>query len=161
MLWPNATVPSAVAQTPPPSTNGPQASMLVETNSQALSSCLKKAKGPSTEGPLTNLASTRCGSGRSASCSSYESRIGPHRRPSEGDSYRWLAGCGLANTARRRLKIEAVDSSKTEHVPKLTCRAGGRERGRPAGRGAVTRDQCISASTRWGCSRTGPARSQL
>jgi len=35
--------------------------------------------------------------------------------------------------------------------------AGGRERGRPAGRGAVTRDMRISASTRWGCSRTGPA----
>jgi hypothetical protein len=35
--------------------------------------------------------------------------------------------------------------------------AGGRERGRPAGRGAVSRDKCISASTRWGCSRTGPA----
>jgi hypothetical protein len=35
--------------------------------------------------------------------------------------------------------------------------AGGRERGRPAGRGAVSRDECFSASTRWGCSRTGPA----
>ena len=35
--------------------------------------------------------------------------------------------------------------------------AGGRERGRPAGRGAVSRDKSFSASTRWGCSRTGPA----
>jgi hypothetical protein len=30
--------------------------------------------------------------------------------------------------------------------------------GRPAGRGAVSRDKSISASTRWGCSRTGPGR---
>jgi hypothetical protein len=35
--------------------------------------------------------------------------------------------------------------------------AGGRERGSPAGRGAVSRVERISASTRWGCSRTGPA----
>src|SRR5206468_11154064 len=32
-------------------------------------------------------------------------------------------------------------------------RAGVRERGRPIGRGAVSRDKCFSASTRWGCSR--------
>ena len=39
--------------------------------------------------------------------------------------------------------------------------AGGRERGRPAVRGAVIRDERTSASTRWGCSRTGPARSAV
>jgi hypothetical protein len=32
--------------------------------------------------------------------------------------------------------------------------------GRPAGRGAVSRDQSSSASTRWGCSRTGPGRNR-
>ena len=44
-------------------------------------------------------------------------------------------------------------------VSLTSLRAGGRERGRPAGRGAVVRDQGFSASTRWGCSRTGPASS--
>ena len=35
--------------------------------------------------------------------------------------------------------------------------AGGRERGRPTLRGGVSRDERLSPSTWWGCSRTGPA----
>ena len=37
------------------------------------------------------------------------------------------------------------------------ARAGDRERGRPTGRGGVPRDHGFSLSTRWGCSRAGPA----
>ena len=33
----------------------------------------------------------------------------------------------------------------------------GGERGRPAGRGALSRHKCSWASTRWGCEATGPA----
>jgi hypothetical protein len=52
------------------------------------------------------------------------------------------------------------DLSSTRDTIRARCEitaAGGRERGRPAGRGGVTRDQGFSPSTRWGCSRTGPA----
>src|SRR5215470_385649 len=40
-------------------------------------------------------------------------------------------------------------------------RSGWPRTGRPAGRGAVSRDRLFSASTRWGCSRTGPGRDLL
>src|SRR5262249_18493988 len=41
----------------------------------------------------------------------------------------------------------------------ISSLAGGREWGRAAGRGAVGRTSAFLASTRWGCSRTGPALS--
>ena len=51
----------------------------------------------------------------------------------------------------------AVRTKLWRKVLRARCRisllAGGRERGRPAGRGAESRDKCFSASTRWGCSR--------
>ncbi|OFW29041.1 MAG: hypothetical protein A3H97_04900 [Acidobacteria bacterium RIFCSPLOWO2_02_FULL_65_29] len=42
-----------------------------------------------------------------------------------------------------------VNESKAERVA---------ANGRPLGRGGVTRDMCLSPSTRVGCSRTGPER---
>ena len=78
-----------------------------------------------------------------------------------------------------RVQVGGLFSDDAEHaqvfenVKQLDFHAGGRERGRPAGRGGVSRDKGFSPSTpgvpaartlrggvaRWGCSRTGPARS--
>src|SRR5712692_854786 len=43
-------------------------------------------------------------------------------------------------------------------VAKLMCARVAANGGRPAGRGGVSRHKGFSPSTRWGCSRTGPAK---
>ena len=58
----------------------------------------------------------------------------------------------------RPIPSTAPKSRRSRVWTRSQPRRGGRERGCPVWRGAVTRHKRGSASTRWGCSRTGPPR---
>src|SRR6185436_1589244 len=73
-----------------------------------------------------------------------------------------LASCGSRHARERRptvrLKADTTGRRSRRARTSNRKRGGWPRTGRPAGRGAVRRDHGFSASTRWGCSRTGPER---